>query len=382
MTQTFSVLIPTYNHEKYISQALDSLISQTYPHWEALVINDGSTDGTKALIDDYENQHSRIKVIHLTCNRGVAAALNVGLANAAGDWVCWLSSDDLFESEKLATHIKAIQENPEIRVFHSNYQWLDETTQKVLPVQYGMPGFIPSPENQVIQFFRINYFNGITIAIHKSVFTGEYSFDPQYSNGQDFDLWLRISMNYTSFYLEDSLAITRLHPDQGTNQVGSLGIFDSAWSLTSLLNKYPFSRIFPKLDLSSQDGSARAISATCAVLRDENSYINMIGCGHGLLNRMLEWISQTPHEDWKRNTELLQQNLSGSKLSGQLLNTVTNFLQNYRSCYTYRSCDPFMAMKEKILDLKARGKEEQASELELYLRYRRKKLEITRKSDG
>ncbi|MFN8008424.1 MAG: glycosyltransferase [Terriglobia bacterium] len=96
----FSILVPTYNQARFLPGCLDSLLGQTYPRWEALVINDGSTDDTALVMERYALKDRRIRIFHKK-NGGVASVLNEALRNACGDWICWLSSDDLFESRKL-----------------------------------------------------------------------------------------------------------------------------------------------------------------------------------------------------------------------------------------------------------------------------------------
>ena len=80
--------------------ALNSILFQTYPHWEAVVVNDGSTDETAAVLGEYEKLDQRFRVFHKD-NGGTASALNEGLRHCRGDWVLWLSSDDFFEVRKL-----------------------------------------------------------------------------------------------------------------------------------------------------------------------------------------------------------------------------------------------------------------------------------------
>ena len=106
-TPIFSVLVPTYNQACFLPAALDSLLAQTVLEWEALVVDDGSTDGTREILERYAAGDKRIRVFRKH-NGGTASALNKGLQHAVGEWVCWLSSDDLFKPDKLAVHLKEI----------------------------------------------------------------------------------------------------------------------------------------------------------------------------------------------------------------------------------------------------------------------------------
>ena len=95
-----SVIVPVYNVEPYLQQCLDSVVNQTYENLEILIIDDGSTDGSGVICDEYERLDSRIKVIH-TVNRGLSAARNRGLDEAKGEYISFIDSDDWFELDAI-----------------------------------------------------------------------------------------------------------------------------------------------------------------------------------------------------------------------------------------------------------------------------------------
>ena len=86
MNPFFSILVPTYNQAQYLGEALDSLSTQTDPDWEAIIVNDGSTDNTADIIEAYCQKDSRFQAIHKP-NGGTGSALNVGLDNVKGEWI-------------------------------------------------------------------------------------------------------------------------------------------------------------------------------------------------------------------------------------------------------------------------------------------------------
>jgi glycosyltransferase involved in cell wall biosynthesis len=96
----FSIIIPVYNVEPYLRQCLDSVLGQTFCDWEAVCVNDGSTDGSASILEEYANRDSRIKVI-TQGNGGLSAARNKGLSVARGDYVLFLDSDDCLERNAL-----------------------------------------------------------------------------------------------------------------------------------------------------------------------------------------------------------------------------------------------------------------------------------------
>ncbi len=104
----FSIIIPVYNVEFYLRECLDSVIAQTYPGWEAICVNDGSTDGSALILNEYAARDSRLKVITQP-NGGLSAARNAGVDAAKGDYVFFLDSDDWLEKnalEVLSTNIE------------------------------------------------------------------------------------------------------------------------------------------------------------------------------------------------------------------------------------------------------------------------------------
>ena len=104
-----SVIVPAYNVEKYIAKCLDSILSQTYTNLEVILIDDGSTDSTGSICDNYARKDERVKVIHQE-NQGQAVGRNVGLREAKGEWIQFVDSDDWIEPDTLETCYRYAQE--------------------------------------------------------------------------------------------------------------------------------------------------------------------------------------------------------------------------------------------------------------------------------
>lgn len=119
MTPFFSIIIPVYNVAPYLRECLDSVLAQTFTDWEAICVDDGSTDGSGNIIDEYAVKDVRFKVIHQK-NSGVSAARNAALKVAAGEWVTFLDADDRIESERLVTLFTVADG-------HDGVDWIRET---------------------------------------------------------------------------------------------------------------------------------------------------------------------------------------------------------------------------------------------------------------
>lgn len=96
-----SVIMPAYNCEKYVEEAINSVIKQTYEKWELLVIDDGSKDNTVKIVEELSKKESRIHIIKNENNQGVSATRNRGISKASGDWIAFLDSDDMWDKTKL-----------------------------------------------------------------------------------------------------------------------------------------------------------------------------------------------------------------------------------------------------------------------------------------
>lgn len=135
-----SIVIPVYNAEKFIEETVASVRNQTRQEWELLLIDDGSTDGSGALLDRLAKQDERIRVFHLE-GGGAAKARNMGTQNAEGRYLAFLDADDLWEKEKLEKELRFLQEKEAAFVF-TGYEFADERgrgTGKVVHVPETLP---------------------------------------------------------------------------------------------------------------------------------------------------------------------------------------------------------------------------------------------------
>lgn len=119
----FSIIIPVYNCSKYLSKCIDSVISQTYQYFELILVDDGSTDGSEKICDEYLKKDKRIKLIHKK-NSGVSDTRNQGLKMATGDYIAFLDSDDYVDNTWLENSIKHFSDNPNLELL--NYGFYSE----------------------------------------------------------------------------------------------------------------------------------------------------------------------------------------------------------------------------------------------------------------
>jgi glycosyltransferase involved in cell wall biosynthesis len=209
-----SIIIPVYNCEKYIIKAIDSALDQSYKNYEIIVVDDGSTDNTLNLITKYDNITVLIKP-----NGGTASALNCGIRASKGNWIKWLSADDILYSRYLEVMMKCAI-NPDV-IYYCNYERVmsDETTINHF-IEPPIRDF-KSNKEQFDELMSYFYANGSSSLIHKSVFERFGYFDDTLRHSEDYDMWLRASKNNIRFGLVSEVLLKyRIHPDQLTNKIG------------------------------------------------------------------------------------------------------------------------------------------------------------------
>jgi len=192
-----SVIIPTYNREKLLKKTLDSVLNQTVQADEIIIIDDGSIDNTKQLINSYST--TIIKYI-LQKNSGVSNARNNGIKKAKNKWICFLDSDDIWEKEKLEKQIQFHKNNPHILFSHTDELWLfngkiiKQKKHQLKPSGFCFEHNIP---NTLI--------GASTVMIHKKLFDDIGYFDETLIACEDYDLWLRILSHYELGLIDQKL---------------------------------------------------------------------------------------------------------------------------------------------------------------------------------
>lgn len=124
-----SIITPAYNAAEYIAETIESVLEQTYPKWEMLIVNDCSKDNTAEIVQSYAVKDKRIKLINLKQNSGAAVARNTAIQNAKGRYIAFLDSDDIWKKEKLQKQLNFMQQNGYAFTFH-DFIMFDDWTEK------------------------------------------------------------------------------------------------------------------------------------------------------------------------------------------------------------------------------------------------------------
>lgn len=206
-----TVLMSVYNGEKYLSEAIESILNQTYKNFEFLIIDDGSTDSSKKIVKSYND--SRIKLIENEENIGLTRSLNKGIELSKGKYIARMDADDISFPERLEKQVDFMENHEDVAVCGSCAGIINEKD-----IEYS--SFI-NPETSAEIKVALFFFNPIahpTVMIRKDVLNEIGSYDPYFEKTQDYDLWYRIYLAGHDFYnFQEKLLIYRNHKTNITN---------------------------------------------------------------------------------------------------------------------------------------------------------------------
>lgn len=305
-----TIIVPTFNQAQYLGHALESLLAQTDTSWEAIVVNDGSTDRTAEIADSYAVRDARIRVIHKE-NGGVASALNTGLMKARGEWIHWLSSDDMFEPEKLAINRHWIESVPDCNFFFSYFTLLTDATGKKERRQLWGP--LPDSEHQILGLFHRNYISGISICVRRAAWERAGFFDEEFYYAQDYDQWLRLLSKNQGVFIPDWTVISRNHAAQGSETFPDACYFDTAKAAIRFINDHSFPELVPWSDLSNGASASAAIVSALDAACDRSSFLYCLGPHPALVLRVLEWVFSREDREHDHK-ELVRSRIEGMAL--------------------------------------------------------------------
>ncbi|MDO8609873.1 MAG: glycosyltransferase, partial [bacterium] len=211
-----SIIMPVFNGEAFLKEAIDSVLVQTYQNIEILVVNDGSTDNSEKIIKSYSSKIRYFKKV----NGGVATALNLAIKKAKGKYISWLSHDDLYYPNKIKKQIDTLSKIPkkdqENTIIYSNYEVIDEKSNHIGEFIFHRQHKIRNLNYPLYPLLN-GLIHGCSLLIPKKCFFETRLFDINLKNTQDYDLWFEMFPKYTMLYLPEILIKSRQHPGQATN---------------------------------------------------------------------------------------------------------------------------------------------------------------------
>ena len=217
---TVSIIIPTFNRSKLLKECVGSLLAQTHPEIEIIVVDDGSTDDTQATVTELAQKHNNIRY-YTRSHLGAPAARNFGLTKATGKFIGFFDSDDLWPLDYIKKMIKALNANPD---FGAAYSKIMRFSDGEIRGQYGAMANPPSGHITTDLFSGKPFILPSSTIFRKDVWAGMF-WDEVLKNRQDFDTFLRISTRTTFMYIPDTYAIHRKH-NNGISVTAGNDVFD------------------------------------------------------------------------------------------------------------------------------------------------------------
>ena len=191
-----SIVLPTYNGEKFIRESIESIINQTYKYWELIIVDDGSTDNTPVIIKEFEKKDSRIKVITNTINQNLPNSLNIGFRQAEGEYYTWTSDDNMFKHTAIEVMVNLLNENNNIDLVSLNYDYIDENDNFVKT-------YVVKPQKRNIRnLVKMNNI-GACFMYKKEITEIVGTYDSEMFCAEDYDYWFRIALNGNILYRDD-----------------------------------------------------------------------------------------------------------------------------------------------------------------------------------
>jgi glycosyltransferase involved in cell wall biosynthesis len=210
-----SIIVPSYNTGRYLPVAINSVIAQTFPDWELIVIDDGSTDNTRAVAQSYApTLGEKLRYLYQS-NRGLPAARNAAIREARGEFIAILDADDLWLPTRLERGVAVMDSRPDVGLVHSRTARVDQHGTIV-----GYKVFPPKCQSGKIAAYLLTRRASIscpTVLFRKQCLDLVGPFDETMRATEDRDLWFRIAERYEVAYINEILAHSRITPGSMTS---------------------------------------------------------------------------------------------------------------------------------------------------------------------
>lgn len=226
-----SIITPTFNRSDYLPEAIDSVLGQTYPNFELIIIDDGSTDDTKTLVDSYLTD-PRINYIYQS-NQGQSVARNKGIAESKGEFVCFLDSDNAWCPNKLERSVQEFRRFPEADIVYGDIILIDEKSAEI------GKGSMKRYSGKITPYLlKDNFVSMNTTMTRRKCFDELGSFNESDRIAEDYELWLRFSTRFEFRYIPEFLGYYRVMDDQISSDKKQRFLGNERL-LLNFLEKYP-----------------------------------------------------------------------------------------------------------------------------------------------
>jgi glycosyltransferase involved in cell wall biosynthesis len=241
MTPQVSIVIKSYNHAAFVGETIQSILDQSFQDFEIVVTDDGSTDGTPDVIRRFSDPRIHLRVLEK--NRGISIAMNETIARARGEFIAILNSDDFALPGRLEQQVGFLSANPNIAAVFTLPKTVNDAGQPAVSYfDFTLPFSLADlSQASVLRyfFFHCNFLCAPSAMIRRSAYAQIGSYDPRYTNLQDFDMWVRLCAAHEIHIMREELTAFRIR-DHGGN--ASAPRFDtwqrSQFEMAHILRRY------------------------------------------------------------------------------------------------------------------------------------------------
>lgn len=233
----FSIILPTYNRAHLLPKAIQSVVDQTFGDWELIIVDDGSTDDTKAAVEKFQDE--RIRYIYQE-NQERSVARNNGINQAKGSYICFLDSDDYFLEKKLEQFHEVIAGQEANKLFYDALAF--ETTGKL--GTFHLP--LKEKEETLHEFLLMNPLGALQLCIPIAALQQE-QFNPSLRIGEDVELWLRLANNFEFIAVKGNNTVAVEHEERSVNLVNYNSGIEQLKQLEYIFKQHDFNLIFKRI---------------------------------------------------------------------------------------------------------------------------------------
>ena len=229
-----SIIIPCYNYGRLLAETLDSVAKQTYPHWECIIVDDGSVDNSRQVGEAYQQRDARFRYIYQE-NKGMSAARNQGLAAARGEYIQLLDADDSLLNSKLEHQVAYLDTHPEVALVYGSVRYFRHDAPTQLSQSFDMQDepWMPETQGQGEALWGVLVEKNI-MAVNAALFraslaTAVGGFDETLRAVEDWDFWVRCALTGARFVYDpipETWALVRVHTSNTTHNMARMQRFE------------------------------------------------------------------------------------------------------------------------------------------------------------
>lgn len=252
-----SIIIPSYNHERFIEECIQSVLNQTFQDFEIIITDDASTDHTVDIIEQF--QDPRIRIFRHFKNKGASVTANHCITQSSGKYIAMLSSDDAWRPNKLETQVDYLEKHPEIGAVFGKVDWVDEAGRHLLSSRLPYMDAFNVSNRDRFEWLRHFFYRGNCLChpcslVRRECYDEIGLLNPTFANLPDFDFWIRLCLRYDIHILDQKLTRFRKMQNE-TNASGDTTTsrvrnrfehFQILNHFLQLKNPNEFLRVFPE----------------------------------------------------------------------------------------------------------------------------------------